>query len=110
MARQFVSGFLIQTDVIFNTNKLNMPLSKLLGVTNTMSSFPVAYALIFSESAKAFKFINACCKELFFEDNWPCLSVMLRDFSLRFSLAMVKKTGISMVEDRMNQTYEMVNH
>ena len=37
MARQFVNGFLIQTDAKFNTNKLNMPLSILLGVTNTMS-------------------------------------------------------------------------
>lgn len=60
MARQFVSGFLIQTDATFNTNELNMLLSILLGATNTVSSFPVAYALISSESVKAFKFINAC--------------------------------------------------
>lgn len=66
MARRFVSGFLIQTDATFNTNELNMPLSILLGVTNTISSFPVAYTFISSESAEAFKFINACYKELFF--------------------------------------------
>ena len=65
MARQFVSGFLIQTNATFNTNKLNMSLSILYGVTNTILSFPVAYVFISSESTEAFKFINGCCKELF---------------------------------------------
>lgn len=40
MARRILSGFLIQTDATFNTNELNMPLSILLSVTNTMSIFP----------------------------------------------------------------------
>ena len=110
MARRFLSGFLIQTDATFNTNELNMPLSILLGITNTMSSFPVAYKFISSESAEAFKFINACCKELFFWDNCPGPAVMLGDFSLGLSAAMIKKAGISMVEAGMNQAYEMVNH
>ncbi len=73
-----------------------------------MSSFPVAYAFISSESAEAFKFINACCKELFFWDDFPFPTVILGDFSLGLSTTMVKKAGISMVEDRMNQAYEMV--
>lgn len=69
MARRFESGFLIQTDAIVNTSELNMPLSILLGVKNTMSSFPVAYTSISLESVEAFKVINACCKELFFWDD-----------------------------------------
>ena len=87
-----------------------MPLSILLGVTNTMSSFPAAYTFISSESAEAFKFINACCKELFFWDDCPGPAVMLGDFSLGLSAAMIKKAGVSMVETGMNQAYEMVNH
>ncbi len=49
--------FLSRTDATFNTNGLNMLPSILLGVTNAMSSFPVAYIFISSESAEAFKFI-----------------------------------------------------
>ncbi len=45
--------------------------SILLGVTNTMSSFPVAYIFIFSKFVEAFKFINACYKELFFFEELP---------------------------------------
>ena len=39
MAQRFVSSFVIQTNAIFNTNELNMPLSILVGITNTMASF-----------------------------------------------------------------------
>lgn len=46
MARRFVNSFVIQTDATFNTNELNMALSILVGVTNTMVSFPVAYTFI----------------------------------------------------------------
>lgn len=110
MARRFVSRFLIQTDATFNTNKLNIPLSILLGITNTILSFPMAYTFISLESAEAFKFINACCKELFFWDNCSSPAMMLGDFSLRLFAAMIKKAGISMVEASINQVYEMVNH
>ena len=60
MGRRFVSNFVVQTDATFNTNELNMPLSILVGVTNTMSGFPLAYTFISSESAETFKFVNAC--------------------------------------------------
>lgn len=66
MAFRFVSSFVMQTDATFNTNELKMPLSILLGVTNTLASFPVAYFFISSESADAFIFIHVCCKEIFF--------------------------------------------
>lgn len=110
MGRRFVSNFVVQTDATFNTNELNMPLSILVGVTNTMSTFPLAYTFISSESAEAFKFVNACCKELFFWDYCPGPAVMLGDFSLGLSAAMVRKAGISVVEARINQAYELVNH
>lgn len=95
MGRIFVSNFVVQTDARFNTNELNMPLSILVGITNTMSSFPLAYTFISSESAEAFKFVNACYKENFFWDDCPGAAVMLGDFSLGLSAAMVRKAGIS---------------
>lgn len=39
MRRRFVSSIVVQTNATFNTNELNMPLSILVGITNTMSSF-----------------------------------------------------------------------
>lgn len=87
-----------------------MPLSILIGITNTISSFPLAYTFIFSESAEAFKFVNAYCKELFFQDDCLGPTVILGDFSLGLSAAMVRKAGISVVEARINQAYELLNH
>ncbi len=110
MARRFVSSFVIQIYVTFNTNEINMPLSILVGIANTMVSFPMAYTFIFSQSVEAFKFVNACCKELFFWDNCPGPSVILRDFLIGLSAAMARNAGISIVEAGMNQGYELVNH
>ncbi len=70
----------------------------------------MAYTFIYSESAEAFKFVNAFCKELFFWDDCPGPSVMLGDFSLGRSAAIAKNAGISIVEVGMNQAYESVNH
>lgn len=66
MGQRFVSDFVLQTDATFNTNELNMPLSIFVRITSTMFSFSLAYTFISSESAEAFKFVNAYCKELFF--------------------------------------------
>ena len=59
MAQRFISSFVIQTDATFNTNELNMLLSILVRVNNTMASVPLAYTFISSESSEAFKFVNA---------------------------------------------------
>ena len=110
MARRFVNSFVIQKDATFNTNKRIMTLSIFVGVTKIMANFPVAYTFIFSESTEAFKFVNACCKELFFWDVCPGPAVMLGDFSLGLSPAMARNAGISIAEAGMNQAYELVNH
>lgn len=110
MGQRFVSGFVIQTDTTFNTNELNMPLSIFVGITSTMFSFSLAYTFISSKSAEAFKPVNAYCKEFSFWDDCPGPAVILGDFSLGSSLAMVRKAGISVVEARMNHVYELVNH
>ena len=67
MGQRFISSFVVQTDATFNTNELNMPLLILVGITNTMSSFPLVYTFISFESAEAFKFVNSYCKKFFFK-------------------------------------------
>lgn len=108
--RRFVGGFVMQTDATFNTNELNMPLSILLGVTNTLASFPVACCFTSSESADAFIFIHACCKEIFFFwDNCPGPEVILRNFSLGLSPVLAKITQTTIAEAGMEQVSQLVN-
>jgi len=54
MVRRFVSGFLYETDAIFNTNTRRLPLSVMVGIDNTSYTFPMAFMFIMSESAKSF--------------------------------------------------------
>ncbi|XP_044723742.1 MULE transposase domain-containing protein [Hirsutella rhossiliensis] len=68
LGRRFVSGFLMQTDATFNTNCLHLPLSVIVGITNTGKTFPLAFAFITSESAEAFEFVNAQLAELVWYD------------------------------------------
>lgn len=91
LARRFVSGFMIQTDATFNTNQLNLPLSTLVGVTNTMRTFTVAYCFITSESAESFLFIFKCLQDLIFYDECPGPGVILGDFAAGLVAAMLKK-------------------
>lgn len=109
MIRRFVSGFVMQTEATFNTNELNIPLSILLGVTNTLASFLVAYCFMSSEYADAFIFIHACCEEIFFWDNCLGPEVIVEDFSLGLSTAMVKTTQTTMAEAGMEQISQLVN-
>ncbi|KAM4058334.1 MULE transposase [Hirsutella rhossiliensis] len=71
LGRRFVSGFLMQTDATFNTNCLHLPLSVIVGITNTGKTFPLAFAFITSESAEAFEFVNAQLAELVWYDCPP---------------------------------------
>lgn len=64
LARRFLSYFVVETDATFITNRLNMPLSVLLGITNTGLSFPAAYCYISSEFKKVFCLCLHVCKSL----------------------------------------------
>ncbi len=81
IVRQLASGFVIETDATFNTNGLQMSLSGLIGITNTMSLFLGIHYFISSESTSALVLINKCLKDLVFFDDCPRQSVTLRDFS-----------------------------
>ena len=90
LARRFLSHFVVETDATFNTNRLNMPLSVLLGITNTGLSFPAAYCYISSESRESFLFMFACMQELMFYDKCPGPYVILGDFAAGLGAAMMK--------------------
>lgn len=85
--RRFVSGFLLQTDATFDNNQLNMPLSTIIGITNTMKTFPIGYCFITSESAEAFNFIHSSLQDMVFYDC-PGPSVVLGDFTAGLSASM----------------------
>ena len=55
MARRFISDFMYEIDATFNTNILKLPLSVIVGIDNTGSTFLAAYCYIISESAASFK-------------------------------------------------------
>jgi hypothetical protein len=57
LARRFVSGFMYETDATFNTNKLRLPLSIMVGITNTGKTFLMAMCYITSESCESFEFV-----------------------------------------------------
>jgi len=54
LARRFVSGFMYETDVTFNTNKLRLLLLVMVGIDNTRKTFPMAFMYYTIESVKAF--------------------------------------------------------
>lgn len=108
LARRFVSGYLIETDATFNTNQLNLPLSTLVGVTNTMRTFTVAYCYITSESAESFLFLFECMRDLIFHDRCPGPGVILGDFAAGLVAAMTKKRSQTLDRDiALNVAWEV---
>ena len=53
-ARRFVSGFMYETDVAFNTNKLRLLLLVIIGIDNTGKTFLIAFMYHTTESVKVF--------------------------------------------------------
>jgi hypothetical protein len=68
LTRRFVSDFMYKTNATFNTNTLRLPLSVMVGVDNTGSTFPIAFMFITSESAKSFTFASEQLTDLAFYD------------------------------------------
>ena len=78
LARRFASRCMIQMDATFNTNNLNLPLSVIVGVTNTDMTFPIGFAFIQSESTEAFQHILKSMDDLIWS-NCPRLNIILAD-------------------------------
>ena len=90
LARRFVSGFLYEMDATFNTNELRLPLSTMVGITNTGKTFPMAYCYITSESAKSFDFVSGELTKYIFYDC-PEAAVICADFTKGLGAAIAAK-------------------
>jgi hypothetical protein len=95
MLRQFVSSFMYETDATFNTNRLKLPLSVIVGINNCSKTFLVAFCYITLESAASFKFIANQLSDLVFYD---CLkaAVVVKDFLKGFAAAMAAKAAVDL--------------
>lgn len=91
LTRRFISSFMVQTNATFNTNHLNLPISALVGKTNTQQTFHVAYFLITLESTEAFVFITQCMNDLFFYDDCPRPAVPIGDFNSGLSAEVLRR-------------------
>jgi MULE transposase domain len=80
LGRRFASDFLYKMDATFNTNTLRLPLSVMVGITNTRKTFPLAYCYITSESAKSFDFVAGELTKYVFYDC-PEAAVICADFT-----------------------------
>lgn len=58
----------MEVDTTFNTNRLRLPLSVPVGITNTNLTFQIAFSFIPSESAKSFDFVEEQMKLLMWYD------------------------------------------
>jgi hypothetical protein len=94
LGQRFVSQFLIETDATFNTNSLYLPLSVVIGITNTGKIFPLAYTWITSESVEAFQFIQDQLDDVIFH-NCHGLKVVLEDHSK----GLIKAMGDAITQD-----------
>jgi hypothetical protein len=103
LGRRFVSDFLYETDATFNTNELRLPLSTMVGITNTGKTFPMAYCYITSESAKSFDFVGGELTKYIFYDC-PEAAVICADFTKGLGAAIAAKAlRESGVEDEAAQ-------
>jgi hypothetical protein len=95
LARQFVSGFMYKTDATFNTNRLRLFLSVIVGVNNCEKTFLIAYCYITSKLAAFFKFISKQLTDLAFY-NYPKAAVVVRDFAKGLGAAMAAKAALDL--------------
>lgn len=66
--RRFGSDFAIQIDATFNTNRANLLLGVVTGISNTGRSFPLAYSLQKAEDKESWQFlIDVLCRYHFKE-------------------------------------------
>jgi MULE transposase domain len=95
LARRFVSGFMYETDATFNTNRLKLPLSVMVGIDNCGKTFPIAYCYITSKSAASFKFVADQLSDLAFYDC-PKAAVVVRDFFKGLGAAIAAKAAVDL--------------
>ena len=67
-------------------------------MTNIFRIFSIVYCYIISKLAKAFIFINNYIKKLFFHDNCRDIIILLDDFTVDLTVAIITKRNISVLE------------
>ena len=97
LGRQFVSGFVYQTDATFSTEGGRLPLSSMIGVTNTGQSFPFAYCYITRESAVSFEFVARELTKYVF-NGCPEAEVIIADFTQGLGAAIAAKARMESTE------------
>jgi len=79
-----------EADATFNTNELRLPLSVMVGITNTSNTFLIAIAYITLESAESFEFVqHELTKYVFFD--CPEAAVIVADFTKGLGAAIIVK-------------------
>jgi MULE transposase domain len=78
-ARRFVADQVLIINGTFNTNELRLPLLTAVGITNSGTTFPVAFSYCPSENRESFVFFFECLKRECFINNIPPCSVVIGD-------------------------------
>lgn len=95
MSKRFVSCFMYKTDATFNTNRLKLPLSVIVGIDNCSKTFLVAYCYIILEAIASFKFVANQLSNLVFY-NCPKAVVVVRDFLKGLTATMAAKAAVDL--------------
>lgn len=69
----------------------------IIGITNTLKTFPIGYCFITSESAEASTFIHSSLQDMIFYDS-PSPSVVLGDFSAGLSASMKEVQNMQLMQ------------
>jgi len=95
LARRFVSGFMYETDATFNTNRLKLLLSVIVGIDNCGKTFLMGYCYITLELAASFKFVADQLSDLAFYDC-PEAAVVVGDFSKGLGAVVAAKAAVNL--------------
>ncbi len=79
----------MQTDAMFNTNKLHLSLSVIVEIINIFKTFSLTFCFIISESTEVFKFVNTQLKKLMFYDC-SNFTVIVENFSKSLDAVMIR--------------------
>jgi len=79
----------MQTDAMFNTNKLCLSLFVIVEITNTFKTFSLAFCFIIFELTEAFEFVNTQLKKLMFYDHSDS-AVIVENFSKGLDAVMTR--------------------
>src|SRR5579862_206480 len=75
-SQRFSSYFMVEIDTTFNTNNLRLLSTIMTSISNTETSFPLAFSFLPSKSKVCFDFIFQSLKELVWEEYVPLVIIV----------------------------------